>query len=48
MTRRDYRALPALIFVSAMLLVLMAQPAQAQRLQIYAGDFQNALGCLTF
>ena len=29
MTNRDYRALPALIFVGAMLMVLMAQPAHA-------------------
>ncbi len=48
MTRRDYRALPALIFVSAMLLVLMAQPAQAQTLEFYAGDLEHVLSCLTF
>ena len=29
MTYRDYRALPALIFVAAMMMVLMAQPAEA-------------------
>ena len=53
MTNRDYRALPALIFVGAMLMLLMAQPAHAESglVQCFSpsvAELSSALPDLTF